>query len=138
MGLFDYIVCEYPLPDGWVPPDGTVFQTKDTDDQYMTSFTFGADGVLRRESGESVAHHGSLEFYTSNWSGSAPWGVMTEDDTPLWHAEYVALFDHGRLLKIEGCREIDDSGKWMPKDEWNRKSQESDAERAHPREESAG
>jgi len=129
MGLFDEIVCEYPLPDGWTPPPGTVFQTKDTDDQYLVRFTLGADGKIRRANGDVLEHHGALEFYTSNWSGSAPWGVMTEDDTPLWHAEYVALFDHGTLLKIEGSREPDAGGRWISRDEWTRKSREADEAR---------
>jgi len=129
MGMFDEIVCEYPLPDGWAPPEGTVFQTKDTEDQFLTRFTLGSDGVLRRENGEELEHHGALEFYTSNWSGSAPWGVMTSDDDPLWSADYVALFDHGRLLKIEGSKKADTSGDWIKREEWYRLSREADARR---------
>lgn len=55
MGLFDEIACEYPLPDGWVPPEGTVFQTKDTDDQYLVRFTLGSDGVLHHHRGQAHA-----------------------------------------------------------------------------------
>jgi len=130
MGLFDEIVCEYPLPDGWVPPKGTVFQTKDTDDQYLVRFTLCEDGKLRRENGDVLEHHGALEFGTSNWSGAAPWGVMTSDDEPLWRAEYVALYDHGALLKIEGKRELDTECRWVRREEWYRKSREADAARA--------
>lgn len=126
MGLFDEIVCEYPLPDGWIPPAGTLFQTKDTEDQYLSRFTLGSDGMLRRDTGEVLEHHGALKFYTSNWSGSASFGVMTSDDEPCWSAEYVALYDHGRLLKIEGRREIDAEAKWMPRAEWRRMAHEED------------
>lgn len=45
MGLFDYIKCEMPLPGEPKPPD-TLFQTKDTDDQYMTVYTITTDGKL--------------------------------------------------------------------------------------------
>lgn len=130
MGLFDEIVCEYPLPDGWAPPTGTVFQTKDTEDQFLIRFTLCADGTLRRSNGDRVDHHGALEFYTSNWAGFAPWGAMTSDDEPLWSAEYVALYDHGKLLKIEGSREPDTSERWMPREEWMRRSREVEAQRA--------
>lgn len=132
MGLFDEIVCEYPLPDGWVPPQGTVFQTKDTDDQYLARFTLGEDGRLRRANGELLLHHGAVEFYTSNWSGSAPWGVMTRDDKPAWSANYVALYDHGTLLKIEGARKEDPDSGWMPREEWHRRSREADEQRSKP------
>jgi len=54
MGLFDYIHCEYPLPscpqaliDRWGKTAGDIaFQTKDTPDQGMTSYTITADGNL--------------------------------------------------------------------------------------------
>jgi len=54
MGLFDYIHCEYPLPscpqaliDRWGKTTGDIaFQTKDTPDQGMTSYTITADGNL--------------------------------------------------------------------------------------------
>ena len=135
MGLFDEIKCEYPLPDGWVPPPDTWFQTKDTEDQYLVRLTLGADGRLRRKSGEDLMHHGAVVFYTSNWSGSAPWGVMTSDDKPWWSAEYVALYDHGALLKIEGRYEVGDpsTSRWLPRAEWHRLDRERDAESARTR-----
>lgn len=46
MGMFDYIRCEMPLPETPEPPPGDVFQSKDTDDQYMTLYTITADGRL--------------------------------------------------------------------------------------------
>lgn len=138
MGLFDEIVCEYPLPDGWIPPAGTVFQTKDTDDQYLVRFTLCEDGKLRRANGEVLDHHGAVEFYTSNVSGSAPWGFLTEDDKRPWFAEYIALFDHGRLLKIEGRRALDPDAKWLSREEWFTKSREADAAASSGRREKEG
>jgi hypothetical protein len=54
MGLFDYIHCEYPLPscpqaliDRWGKTVGDIaFQTKDTPNQGMASYTITADGCL--------------------------------------------------------------------------------------------
>lgn len=54
MGMFDYIQCEYELPscpqaliDRWGKSIGDiVFQTKDTPDQGMTSYTITSDGSL--------------------------------------------------------------------------------------------
>ena len=46
MGLFDYIKCEMPLPETPVPPPTSMFQTKDTDDMYMTIHTITANGRL--------------------------------------------------------------------------------------------
>ncbi len=39
-------------------------------------------------------------------------------------AEYVALYDHGTLLKIEGKYQLDDDKDWMPREEWHRKARE--------------
>ncbi len=52
--------------------------------------------------------HGALNFYTSNWSGSGPNGYLTSDGQRGWTRDYTALFDHGRLLKIEGGIEYDE------------------------------
>jgi len=46
MGMFDHIICEAPLPKTSAGPPSSVFQTKDTPDQYMTSYTITADGRL--------------------------------------------------------------------------------------------
>lgn len=105
MGLYDELRVEYPLPDGW-DPQGRLFQTKDTPDQYLSLYVLTADGRLRHEeSGECVAFHGDLTFYTDNICASGPCGVATEDDSAPWRAEYCALFDHGKLLKLEGRKQ---------------------------------
>ncbi len=51
MGMFDYVVCEYPLPGN--PPQWVIdhartgkFQTKDTDRQWLERYTITADGRL--------------------------------------------------------------------------------------------
>ena len=47
MGMFDYIKCEYPLPDGG-PQDGE-FQTKDTDAMYLECYRITKEGRLIHE-----------------------------------------------------------------------------------------
>jgi hypothetical protein len=102
MSLYDELLCLYPLPDGW-DPTGRVFQTKDTPTRYLDRYVLRADGTLAHEStGAVVAFHGALTFYTGNISYTGPDGYVTEDDQDAWWAEYVALYDHGTLLKLEG------------------------------------
>jgi hypothetical protein len=98
MGMFDWLHCEYPLPDG---SDGTdmVFQTKDTDAQMVEHYKIDADGILWHQEYDIEDHSdptatginriigsmtpvnhrwvkedqftGTIEFYDSNISGSA-------------------------------------------------------------------
>ena len=45
MGMFDYIKCEYPLPENapkWL--EGAEFQTEDTDAQYMETYIITKEG----------------------------------------------------------------------------------------------
>lgn len=47
MGMFDNVVCEYPLPvEG---ANAFVFQSKDTDAQYLDNYKIKADGTLWHE-----------------------------------------------------------------------------------------
>ena len=101
MSLYDELRCEYPLPDGF-KPNGRLFQTKDTPEQYLASYLLTKEGILCDSDGAPLAFHGALCFYTSNIAGASQESCITEDDTPPWEAEYVALFDHGTLLKVEG------------------------------------
>lgn len=44
MGLFDNITCKYPLPiEGF---NNTIFQTKDTDAQFLDDYEIREDGTL--------------------------------------------------------------------------------------------
>jgi len=102
MGLFDTVICEYPLPDGR-EDNGGHFQTKDMD-CYMGAYKITADGRLleqesrwvddeslplglRREDRgwNEIPFHGFLSFYTS--------------DDGVWR-EYNAKFTDGRLVEI--------------------------------------
>lgn len=102
MGLFDDLVCEHELPDGF-DPSGIIFQTKDTPDPFLETYVLLADGrLIHQKSGEDANLDGPVEFYASNWCGSFMDLRMTKDDQPLWSAEYTAFYDHGKLLRIEG------------------------------------
>lgn len=109
MGMYDILeIQQYPLPDGFVPPPGTEWQTQDTPRQWLMHYRLERDGVLVDiASGERLPFHGALAFYATNVVGSSAKGCITSDDTPPWWAEYQALYDHGQLLKIEGERRFE-------------------------------
>jgi len=101
MGLFDYIVCEFPLPDGFTGE----LQTKDLGCALLTHVITN-DGRLLLEhvdriDDESEARftsrrdanlHGMLKFYGSSGEHEA--------STREWH-EYNAKFVDGQLVSIE-------------------------------------
>ena len=116
--MFDNLRCEYPLPDGF--EGDASYQTKDTPDQCLNDYTITADGTLVQQlyrsepvpedekpdaevgslreilgrsrrvadgTTEALDFHGAIEFYSCGPDSA--------------EREYVALFDHGKLLKIE-------------------------------------
>lgn len=110
MGLFDYVKCEYPLPDG---EDGSCleFQTKDFDDPYMNHYCIRDDGTLWLE-GEQIPFHGDLEFYTSNVNGSSPRGCLTRNNEPATFWNYVARFTEGKVTSIKGQKSYGDPAEY--------------------------
>lgn len=46
MGMFDYLNCKYPLPNG---ANGCTFQTKDTEAQFLDHYEIREDGTLWHE-----------------------------------------------------------------------------------------
>lgn len=105
MGMFDDVICEVPLPDGW---QHTTFQTKDFDEPYLNKYIIRADGrlVLKRPWEGSAPKdttyvdqnfHGTFNFYS--YEGDP------NDETPIgdrWH-EYTAKFTDGQLVSIVVC-----------------------------------
>ena len=74
MGLFDDVVCEYPLPD-WPVGETPLFQTKDLECE-MRGYRITKEGRLLAAEYEpaggraparwvDTGHHGYLTFYTS-------------------------------------------------------------------------
>lgn len=105
MGMFDEVICEVPLPDGWKHP---VFQTKDFEDPYLDKYVIRADGRLIRKKpwyqceiseDTDMNYHGLLRFYS--YEGDP------NHDTPIddrWH-EYEAKFTDGQLVGISVVKE---------------------------------
>jgi hypothetical protein len=112
MGMFDYVICEVPLPDGYVPPDGG-FQSKDLDCD-LDTYVIRADGRLtkaldfddgdRRKPSEfrDSDFHGWFNFYDFGKVGVGASTAIYPNGEPIreWH-EYRAKFTDGRLVKIE-------------------------------------
>ena len=122
MGMYDYIRCEHPLPDGSLPL-GRVFQTKDTDAQFLDDYTIRADGTLVHHTTRIEdtpkdklpypdAPKGSLLSYCGIITR-----VPTGDEVVPFHgclrfydetSKYEALYDRGRLIRIDAVS--DDKG----------------------------
>jgi len=111
MGMYDYVVCEYPLPGN--PPafalgTGNAFQSKSFH-CLMDTYTIQEDGRIRRHSfqkgqpEEMLDFTGVLEFYDSNITGSGP-GIYTSKGEDAQSVDYRAIFVDGTLTKIEETR----------------------------------
>ena len=116
MGMFDYIRCEAPLPDGW-KPSGPL-QTKDFDCD-MVCHVINAEGRLMLERIDAVhevpkaqRHYpnddgllglcGSVKLDTSLHDSKFHGHVnfYGHDEQKNWH-EYDAKFTDGQLVGIE-------------------------------------
>jgi len=131
MGMFDYIVCDYPLPEG-APREG--WQTKGTPNQYLDKYTITEDGRLLDPEGRDTEYHGDLNFYTSNWAAFAHFGYMTVADEPWAGFDFVARFTDGRLASLTGGSTDAPNSPHLTHDEWNKKHQGDWRKRNHTRE----
>jgi hypothetical protein len=119
--MFDYVICEVPLPDGWKPDE---LQSKDFDCS-MTNIRISAEGRLLIERYESYtvpkedrlypdAKPGSIEeicgilgrrnhrWEDLNFHGDFNfYGGAFKND---WH-EYMARFTEGQLVSIRAVHE---------------------------------
>lgn len=136
MGMYDEVVCSHALPDGWNPA-GHVFQTKDTDCD-LDRYVLEVDGRLTLD-GEPIPFHGALNFYTSNWGGCGMGLEMTSDDTPPWRADYTALYDNGKLVRIDATPgyALEDPTGHVPRADFHRLTEERRAATAKPGEDLA-
>ena len=101
MGMFDDIICDMPLPDGYNTDRKATFQTKDLDRNLDTlRITSGGRLMLEKKLGEEepnpreTGYTGTLNFYDIEGQvndGESHW---------IWH-EYRAQFQDGRCGEIE-------------------------------------
>ena len=101
MGMFDEVICNYPLPDGHNSLAG--WQTKDTPNQDLDWYTITEDGRLLE------SHHTHTGIPERPWSQSQAEEVeppfdgdiyfYTNDDEGKW-VEYCAAFRYGRVIEM--------------------------------------
>lgn len=130
MGMFDWIRCEYPLPD---EPNGASirFQTKDTPNQMLDEYRIDANGDLwvttcETEREERVTDFtGTINFYTSNLSGgtlsSDGYVWVTEDGTggPAISWYYTAHLLKGQVVYLTGEKKIETERKTVTREQFH-------------------
>ena len=98
MGMFDEVICHYPLP--WPEVQDSIWQSKNTPSQYLDRYEIRSDGTLW------------LEAYTSRWEedASSPLGFRLYRDDVHW----VQVSDVGGELEIHTFVEHADhpGGQW--------------------------
>lgn len=114
MGMYDYVYCEYPLPQ----PESTVlhfssghdFQTKDLDN-CLFDFKITIGGRLLYRSSQNVnwteyklpngkPYFGAINFYDSLEESTNKENVFKS----IW-VDYVALFSKGKVIEIDIIQE---------------------------------
>ena len=89
MGMFDYIRCEYPMPEGYEWAQKVEFQTKDLECQ-LDYYTIDKSGRIEAVGLGDACVNGDVRFY----------GCEREPpDGGRW-IELVAHFDHGQLTSL--------------------------------------
>ncbi len=110
MGMFDNVICEYPID----APGGMNWQTHDTPSQFCDSYKIDADGHLWREdydiedrsdpNAEGImALAGCMTPVNKRWVRVESFrGEIRFYGTANYETwwEYSALFDAGKLLNI--------------------------------------
>jgi hypothetical protein len=93
MGLFDHVICEYPLPD---PRHQELeFQTKDLD-SLMYHYLVTRDGRLVRQARKGDAW-GEAVDHDTEWPIHGDIRIYTYDDEAHRSIDYVVRFTHGRV-----------------------------------------
>lgn len=105
MGMYDYVVCRYPLPG--TPPFAATqqYQSKSLDCE-MAEYEIGEDGKLRQSRAGAfetefdsapIPFHGVLAFYHGNWSSVAYGMTFTSDGEDFQSVTYEAAFVDGAV-----------------------------------------
>jgi hypothetical protein len=112
MGMFDRIICEYPLPDAGA--NAIPFQTKDLECQLRTYRITESGRLLAKnymcqnaDTWDDTKYHGILRFYGDKHSGQLRCiNINTGEDSlhpgpdPEWF-EYVGKFTDGTLVEVK-------------------------------------
>jgi len=128
MGLYDEVVCEYPLPDGY-DATGIVFQTKDLTNE-LERWTITVDGDLVDAQGRRAIFriHPSTSFmcpftgavrliYSNDLAGGGG-RVCTVDNAPPQIWRYTILFQDGRVIGAEGGSTLREGLLHVPREEF--------------------
>jgi hypothetical protein len=123
MGMFDEITCKYPLPvEG---ANAMLFQTKDTEPQFIDQFEIRKDGSLWHELYDFEDHSDGAKWKAQNPGKELPEGIdefcgcmsrvnkrweqvqfhgairFYDIPHPGEWLEFCALYDSGKLLNIK-------------------------------------
>jgi hypothetical protein len=105
VGMFDYLVCEATLPDGF-DAAGVEFQTKSLPECCLWHYRITSDGRLLDSWGRDHEPDGYISFYTDDENADP------NETGARWHnrREYRAYFRDGRLQSIvRMSRELDEA-----------------------------
>ena len=98
MGLFDHLICKYPLPDKEIQHEE--FQTKDFE-CCLDTYIINKDGTLmvqiNKNKYRNIDFHGDIIFYTSTGKH--------EDNSFKWY-EYKGRFTDGKLKWIKEAKAL--------------------------------
>ena len=105
MGMFDHVLCEHPLPDGYEIAADDAFQTKSFADPWLAWFKIKADGTLWKLEHLPLPdpHESDVRWCPSYHTGEVLFcdidqhGKIGVHEDSTWH-EYRAVFENGRLV----------------------------------------
>lgn len=107
MGMFDHVICKYPLPGDIPEWAKTNFQTKDLD-CVLDTIEITEDGRLKTrdnwEGEKTIADYsnytGTIDIYASNVCCSGP-GIYTREGEPAHYLEYSLTFVNGKVTETK-------------------------------------
>ncbi|MFW6009049.1 MAG: hypothetical protein ACOCP8_07290 [archaeon] len=132
MGMFDYIICEYPLPikdlDLKKKLKKAEWQTKDLPESHLAYYKINKDGILEKENYDLIENPSENNFKKDNIS-FAPFNFTGEiifytSIDNIWY-EFYSIFKNGILQDadswIDDNTEIDNNICLPPKKKYTTK-----------------
>jgi len=102
MGMYDYILCDYPLEGVSEEQQASIaFQTKDLEN-FLYTYTITRDGRLTGGDGGDGCESftGKVNFYWSNIVSSSHGHYFTHSGEDAWHLAFEATFEKGRVTNM--------------------------------------